>query len=220
VASREKHYGSSSTEVEDSDENYSSDEDEATGQQSSNSKAKGGTEDDEGVSATGTGARKNNGTSSKDSEDSEVSQDDATSSSTKPGSSKSTLKDTEEDSNDSDATDSKNSGTQESNGVLADAEDEESVSEDALPTSSRMKTVHSKPTSTPVFTDNINAATPTLSLPSTPSSSAQPVGCAGGINATSSYCSAPSSTNHAAYASKLDSKAFFVAILVCSFGLI
>jgi hypothetical protein len=224
VAPREKHSSSSSTEEEDSDENYSSDElSEDTGQRSSNSKSKGGTpEYDEEVSTTGTSAKEggsgSGGTSSEDSEDSEVSEDDdETSPSTKSGSSKSTLNDAGED---SDAKASKNSGTRGSNGSLTSAEDEESELEDAVSTSSRMKTVHSKPTSTPFPTDNVNAAAPTLSLPAIPLSSTQPVGCAGGTNATSSYCSAPSSTNHAADTSKLDSRTFFAVVLVCSFGLI
>jgi len=183
------------------DENYSTNEGQGTGQRPSNGKAKGGAEYDEEVSTTGTDARKgSSGTSSEDSEDSEVSEGE-TRSSTKSGSSKSALKDTEEDSG---AVDLKDNGT----------EDEGPIS-----TSSRLKTVHSKPTSTPLPTGNINAATPTLPLPDTPLSSAQPVGCAGGTNA-SSYCSAPASTNHATLASRLDSRMLFATVLVLSFGLL
>jgi len=221
VASREKYHGSSSTEETDSDENYDSSEDEETGQRSSSSKVKGGTDYDDEVSTTETSVRKggsaSSGTSGDDSEDSDISEDDETTSGTKSGSSESTLKDTEENSGDPDPAGSKISGTQGSDDSLISAEDEESEPEGIVSTSSRLKTVYSKPTSTPF---NINAATPTLPLPSTPSSSVQSVGCAGGINATSSYCSAPGSINYATYASELDSKAFVVAVLVCSFGLL
>ena len=220
VAAREKHSGSSSTGEEDSDESYSNDEEEDTNQRSSNSKAKEGTEDDEEASSTRTSSKKGSSgsgrMSNEDSEDSEVLEDDTTSSSTKSGSSKSALKDTEEGSNDSDAVDSTNDGSDSS---LTSAEGEESGLEDAVSTSSRLKTVHSKPTST-LSMGNVNAATPTLPLPSAPPSSAQPVGCAGGVNATSSYCSTPSSTNHATYLSKLDSRTLFVTVLVFSFGLL
>ena len=184
-------------------------------------RSKGGTEYDEEASTTGTSARKGSngtsGTSSKDFEDSEVSEDDETSSSTKSGSSKSALKDTEED---SDAVDSKNSGTEGRSGSLTGAEDDESGLGSAVSTSSRLKTVHSKPTSTPFPTGNINAATPTIPLPDTPLSSAQPVGCAGGTNASSTYCSAPASTNHGAHGSKLDSGTLFATVLILSFGLL
>ncbi|KAF9652249.1 hypothetical protein BDM02DRAFT_3258688 [Thelephora ganbajun] len=58
VASREKHYGKGSMEEEDPDENYSNDDDEVTGQQSSKSKAKGGTDYDQETPTTKTSARK------------------------------------------------------------------------------------------------------------------------------------------------------------------
>lgn len=220
MTSREKHSSSSSTEEEDSDESYS-DDDEATSQRSSNGKTKGGTDSDEETPTTVTSARKggntSTGTSSEDSEDPEVSEDDETSSSLKSGSIKPTLKNTEEDSEDSDATDL-NRGTQGSDGSLTGTKDEESELENPVSTSSRLKTVHSKPTSTPASNNKANAANPTLPLPSTSFPSAQPVGCTGGINATSSYCSPSNSTNYATYASKLDLRAVFVAILLCSFG--
>ena len=224
MASREKHRGSSSTEEEDLDDSYSSDENGDTSQRLGNSKVKGGAEYDEETSS-GTSTKKgsdgSSGMSSGDSEDSEVSEDDETSSSTNSGSSKSALlKDSEKDSKDSDATDLKNGGTDGSSGSPTSSEDEESELGDAVSTSSRLKTVHSKPTLRPSPAGNINAATPTIPLPSAPPSSAQPVGCAGGINATSSYCSAPSSTNHATSISKLDLRMFFVAVLVISFGLL
>lgn len=216
MASRKNHGGSE----EDSEEDYSTDEDQGTGQRSSSGKAKGGTEYDEDGPATGTGARKgssgSSGTSSQDSEDSEASEEDETSSSTKPGSSTSALKDTEED---SDAVDSKN-GNEGSSSSPTSAEDEEPGFESAVSTSSRLKTVHSKPTSTPFPTGNMNAATLTIPLPSTPLSSAQPVGCAGGTNASSTYCSAPASTNYATHASKLDSRTLFATVLILSFGLL
>lgn len=217
MASREKHRGSSSTGEEDSDENYSSNEDEGADQRSSNTKPAEGTEYDEEASPTGTSARKGSSgsggkssASSEDPEDSEVSEDDETNSSTNSGSSKSTVKDAEEGSEDSDAVDS-NGGTGGRSGSLSSVEGEGRGLEDSISTSSRLKTVHSKPTSSPLSIGNVNAATPILPLPSTPPSSAQPVGCAGGVNATSSYCSAPGSANHA---SKLDSRAFFVTALV------
>jgi len=220
VASREKHYSSSSTGEEDSDESYSSD----TSQRSSDSKAKGGTDYDEETPATGTSARKggsaSSGKSSEDSEDSTVSEDDETTSSTNSKSSKSTLKDAEDDSKAPDSTDSKNSGTQGGNGSLTSAEAEESELVAPVSTSSRLKTVHSKPTSTPLPTGNINVATPILPLPSTSLSSPQPVGCAGGTNATSSYCSPSSTANYATYVPKLELRAFFVAVSVCLFGLL
>lgn len=220
VASREKHYSSSSDEEEDSDESSSSGDSEDTSQRSSSSKAKGGSDDDEETPTTGTSSSKGGSAkSSEDSEDSEVSEDDETTSSTKSGSSKSTLKDAEEDSKVSDTTTSKNSGTQGGNGSVTDAEAEESELEVPVSTSSRLKTVHSKPTSTPLPTGNINAVTPTLPLPSPPSS-AQPVGCAGGINATSSYCSPSSTANYATYASKLDLRSFLVVVSVCLYGLL
>ena len=222
VTSREKHYDSDSTDEEVSDESYSGDGDEATGQRSSNSKSKGGTDSGEEVPTTGTSSRKSSsasvGASDEDSEDPEISEDDESTSSTKPGSPKPTLKDAEEDSQDSDATDSKSSRIQGNGGSPTSAEGEESELEDSVSTSSRMKTVHSKPTLTPLPADNINAATPTLPLPSiTPS--AQPVGCAGGTNATSSYCSPSSSANHAIYVSRLDSRTFLVSVLLCLFRL-
>jgi hypothetical protein len=222
VASREKHYSSSSTDEEVSDESDSGDDDEATGQRSSNSKSEGGTDDDEEVPTTGTSTRKGSstsvGTPDEDSEDSEISEDSESTSSTESGSSKPTLKDAEEDPQDSDATDSNNSRTQGSGGSLTSTEGGESELENPVSTS-RMKTVHSKPTSTPLSADNINAATPTLPLPSiTPS--AQPVGCAGGTNATSSYCSPSNSANSATYVSKLDSRTFLASVLLCLFGLL
>ena len=211
MASRKNH-DSSSTGEEDSDEDYSTDEDQSTAQQSSSGKTKGATEYDEDVSTTGTSARKgssgNGGTSSEDSEDSEASDDDETSSSTKSGSSKSASKVAEEDS------DSKN-GNEGSSNSLTSTEDEEPGVESAISTSSRLKTVHSKPTSTSFPTGNVNAATPTIPLPS-----AQPVGCAGGTNASSTYCSAPTSTNYATRGSKLDSRTLFAAVLILSFGLL
>jgi len=223
VTSREKHSGSGSTEEEVSDESYSSDDDEATGQRSSNSKSNGGTDSNEETPTTVTSSRKDSsasvGTSDEDSEDTEISEDDEPTSSTKSGSSKPALKDGEEDSQDEpDATDSTNSRAQGSGGSLTSAEGEESELENSVSTS-RLKTVHSRPTSTPLPADNINAATPMLPLPSiTPS--AQPVGCAGGTNATSSYCSPSSSANRAIYTSKLDSRTLFVAVLLCLFGLL
>ena len=223
VASREKHYSSSSTDEQDSAESYSSDE-EVTSQWSSNSKAKGGTDYDEETPTTGTGTRKGSsasaGSSGEDSEDLQVSEDDESISSTKSGSSKSTLKDGEEDSQDSDSTDSKNGGIRGSNGSLTGAKDEESELGNPVPTSSRLKTVHSKPTSTTPPVGDINAAaTPTLLLPSI-IQSAQPVGCTGGINATSSYCSPSNLANHATCTSKLDLRVFFVIVLFFSFGLL
>lgn len=223
VASREKHPGSSSTEEEDLDDSYSSDENGDTSQRPGNTKAKGEAEYDEETSSrtsTKKGSDGSSGTSSGDSEDSEGSEDDETSSSTNSRSSKSALKDSEKDSKGSDATDLKNGGTEGSSDSPTSSEDEESELGDAVSTSSRLKTVHSKPTLRPSPAGNINAATPTIPLPSAPPSSAQPVGCAGGINATSSYCSAPSSTNHATSISKLDLRMFFVAVLVISFGLL
>ena len=224
VTSREKHSGSGSTDKEVSDESYSSDDDEVTSQRSSNSKSSGGTDSDEEIPTTVTSSRKGSsttvGTSDEDSEDTEISEDDESTSSTKSGSFKPALKDGEEDSQDeSDATDSTNSRTQGSGGSLTSAEGEESELENSVSTSSRLKTVHSRPTSTPLPADNINVATPMLPLPSiTPS--AQPVGCAGGTNATSSYCSPSSSANRAIYTSKLDSRTLFVAVLLCLFGLL
>ena len=223
VASREKHYDSTSTNEEYSDGSYSGDDDETTGQQSGNTKAKGGTDSNGETSTKGTSAKKGDsasvGTSGENSEDSEVPEDDGSTPSMKSGSSKPTLKDAEEDSQDSNATDSESSRTRGSGDSLTSAEDEESKLENPVSTSSRLKTVHSRPTATPVSADSINAAAPTLLLPSaTPS--AQPVGCAGGINATSSYCSPQSSTSHATYVSKLDSRAFFVSVLLCSLGLL
>lgn len=220
VASREKHYSSSSTDEQDSDESYSSDE-EVTGQRPSNSKAKGETDYDEETPTTGTGTRKGTsasaGTSGEGSEDLE---DDESTSSTKSGSSESTLKDGEEDSQDSTSTDPKSGETRGSNGSLTGAKDEESEFGNPVPTSSRLKTVHSKPTSTPSPAGDINpAATPALPLPSI-AQSAQPVGCTGGINATSSYCSPSNLANHVDCASKLDSRVFFVIVLFCSFGLL
>jgi len=220
VASRKNH-GSNSTVEEDSDEDYSTDEGRGTGQRSSSGKPKGGTEYDEGVSSTGTSASKgssgSSGMSIEDSEDSEVSEDDETSSRMKSGSSKSALKDTEEDSG---ATDTKTSGNEGSSSSLTNAEDEEPGLESMVSTSSRLKTIHSKPTSTPFPTGGINAATPTIPLPDTPLSSAQPVGCAGGTNASSTYCSAPASTNYATHGSKLDSRTLFATVLILSFGLL
>ena len=193
VASREKHRGSSSM----GDEEY-----------------------DEEVSTMGTSSREggggSSGTSSEDSEDSEVLEDDETESTTNSGSSKSALKDAEEG---SDVIGSKN-GTEGSNGSLASAEDDESGPEGVVSTSSRLKTVHSKPTPTPFSTYNVNVATLALPLPSTPPPSAQPVGCAGGTNATNTYCSAPGYTSRAAYATKLDPRVIFVTVLVLSFGLL
>ena len=222
VTSREKHSSSGSTDEEVSDESYSGDDDEATGQRSSNSKSKGETDYDEEIPTTDTSTRKGSsaslGTSDDDSEVLDISEDDESTSSTKSGSSKPTLKDTEEDSQDSDAADSKNSRTQGSDDSPTSAEDEESELENSVSTSSRLKTVHSKPASTPLSVKNINVATPTLPLPSiTPS--AQPFGCAGGINATSSYCSPSSSANGAISVSKLDSRTFFMSVLLCLFGL-
>ena len=208
MASREKHKGGSSSGEEDSDESYSIDDRQATSQGSSNNKAEGGAEYDEEVSSTGTNARKGgSGTSetssSEDSEDPEVLEDNKTSSSTDSGSSDSTPQDTEEGTKDSGAADFESSGT-----------------EGSVYTSSRLKTVHSKPTSTPLSMGNLNAATPTLPMPSTPLPSAQPVGCAGGTNASSSYCSAPTTANHATYFSKLDSRACFAAVLFLAIGLL
>ena len=192
VASREKHRGSSSTGDEEYDE----------------------------VSTTGTSSRKggggSSGTSSEDSEDSEVLEDDETDSITNSGSSKSALKDAEEE--DSDAIGSKDNGTRGSNGYLVSAEDEDSGLEGIVSTSSRLKTA--KPTPTPFSIYNVNVATLVLPLPSTPPPSAQPVGCAGGTNATTIYCSAPGYISRAAYASKLDPRVVFVTVLVLSFGLL
>lgn len=218
VSSREKHYSSSSSNEPDLDESYSNDG-EVTGQQSSNNKTKGGTDYDEETPTTGTGAKKgggaSTGTSSEDPEDLELSEEDEPTSSTKSGSSKSTLKSDEEDSQDSDGMESTSGGTRGDNRALNGSELESPV-----PTSSRLKTVHSKPTSTPLPVDDINAAaTPTLSLPSI-AQSAQPVGCTGGINATSSYCSPSNYANHTACASKLDSRAFFMVVFFCWFGLL
>lgn len=224
VASREKHSGKGSTEGDPS-ENYGSDDDE-TSQRPGNDKVKGGTynDDSEEAPTKGTNTRKGNsgsgGTSSEDPVDSEVSEDDEPALSTKSKSPKSNLKDDEDNSKGSDATNSKNDTTEGSDESSASTEDEESDLEDPAPTSSRMKTVHSKPTSTPFLADNVNAATPTLPLPSATLLSAQPVGCAGGTNATSSYCSAPSSASHAARLSKLDSGALLATVLLCLFRLL
>lgn len=219
VTSREKDYEKASAEENDSDEDDSSSNDETTSQRSGNDQAKGRTYDDdsEGVPSTRTSSRQGGsasiGVPSEDSDDFGVSKDDETTSTTSK-SSKSSL--TEDDSNNSDATDSKSIKV---DGSPASAQDEPEL-ENTVFTSSRIKTVHSKPTSTPFSADNINAVTPTLSLPSPTLLSAQPVGCAGGINATSSYCSAPTSANHATDASKLDSRTFFTTALLCLFVLL
>ena len=223
MASREKHSGKASAkEPDDSDEEYSSGDDDKTSQRSSSGEVEETEDEDDSVDipTTGTSSRKGGitkgGTSSEDSDDLESPGDDETTTSTKSKSSKSSLKDAEEpakplnDSTDSDATDLKNGGTDVS---PASEEDEESEPEN---TSSRMKTVHSKPTSTPFSPKNIAVATPTLSLPSATPLSAQPVGCAGGINATSSYCS----TNHARYVPKLDLSSFLAAVFLCLFTLL
>jgi hypothetical protein len=221
MASREKHYEKASTEETDSDEDNSSGDDEKTSQPSSNGEVEEATyeDDSEGTPTTGTSSNRKggSGTPSEDSEDLEVPVDDETAAGTKSKSSKSSLKDTEGDSTESDATDSKNSGTDVS---PESVEDDESELENTVSSSSRMKTVHSKPTSAPFFVGNITVATPTLSLPSATLLSAQPVGCAGGINATSSYCSAPNSANHATYLSKLDLGLFLATILLCLFALL
>ena len=219
VASREKHYGSDSTTEEDSDESYSSDDGEATDQRSSssNDKTKGGTDYDEEAPTTEKGTKKaDNPNTGTPSEDSEVSDDDGTTSNTKSGSSKSTLEDAEENSQDSDTI---NSETQGSNDSLTGAGDKESELGNSVSTSSRLKTVHSKPTATPLPAGDVNAAAPTLPLPSA-APSAQTVGCAGGTNATSSYCSPSNSANRATYISKLDLRTFFVTVLFCWFGLL
>jgi len=221
VASRERHSGKGSTEG-DSSESYGSDDDEETSQRPSNDKAKGATYDDDSEEAPtkGTNTEKGNsgssGTSSEGSDDFEVSENDEPALSTKSKSQKSSLKDEEDG---SDATSSKTDATEGGDESTTSAEDEESDLENPEPASSRMKTVHSKPTSTPFLADNINDATPTLPLPSATLLSAQPVGCAGGTNATSSYCSVPSSANHATCLSKLDPGVLLATVLFCLYRL-
>lgn len=224
MASREKHSEKVSTQETDSDEGYSSGDDENSNQRSSDGEVEGGTyeDDSEGSTTTRTSPKKSgsvaSGTPSEESDDFEVSENDETTSKSKLKSSKSSLKDTEGDSEDLDATGSKNGGI---DGSPASVEDEESELEDTVFTSaSRMKTVHSKPTSTPPSAGKINAVTPTLSLPSATLLSAQPVGCAGGINATSSHCSAPTSANHAACISRLELRSFLATTILCLFTLL
>lgn len=204
MTSREKKI---SAEENDSDEDYGNDGDEKTSQGPSHGEVSGGTDDDD--SEDGTSPRKGGSASSRtsngDSDGFEVSEDDGTATSPKSKSSKSSLKNTEDDSKDSDATDSRD-------GIDGSPASVEGEDEELESTSSRMKTVRTKPTSTP---HNVNAVTPALSLPSATSLSAQPVGCAGGINATSSYCSAPTSANRATRISKLGSRTLLATVLLC-----
>lgn len=212
VASREKHQNKGSAEEDDSSENYDSDDDEEASQPSG--KVKGGTYGDDSVDTTTTGknSRKggNVGTKTTYEDDGlEVTEEDEAVSK----SPKSSLKDDEGDSQG-------NSETVHSN-VENDPSPTNTGGESPAPTRSRMETIHSRPTSIPFSAGNINAAaaSPTLSLPSTAPLSAQPVGCAGGINATSSYCSA-SPVNDASYISRLDSRTLFAAVLFCLFKLL
>jgi len=218
VASREKHRDNGSAEEDDSSENYDSDSDEEASQPSGKGKVKGGTYDNGSVDTTAKGknSRKggNEGTETDYGDgDLEVTEEDETVSK----SSESGLKDGGGDSQGNSDTANSKVETEEN-----DPSSTDTGGESPTPTRSRMETIRSRPTSVPFSAGNINvaAASPTLSLPSTTPLSAQPVGCAGGTNATSSYCSAPSSVNYASYASKLDSRAFFAAVLFCLFKLL
>lgn len=216
MASREKFQENASTEGSGPDEDYSSASNAETSQRSSDDQVKGETEDDdsEGTPAIRTSpSRTSDGMPGEDSDDLEVSEDDEITS-TKSNSYKSSLKDTGDGSKDSDATESKNSGIDTSSASVEEGEP------GLESTSSRMKTVHSKPTSTLFSVHNTSAATLTLSLPSATLLSAQPVGCAGGINVTSSYCSVLPSVNHTTRISKLGWGIFLATVLLCLFALL
>lgn len=218
VASREKHHNKGSTEEDDSGESYDSDGDEEASQPSGKGKVKGGTYGDGSVDATTTGKNSRKGGNVGTEEtyedgDLEVTEEDKTVSK----SPKSSLKDDEGGSRDNSDTADSNVGTEEN-----DPSPKNTGGGSPTSTRSRMETIRSRPTSIPFSAGNINAAaaSPTLSLPSTTPLSAQPVGCAGGTNATSSYCSAPSSVNHASYVSELDWRTVFAAVLFCLFKLL